>query len=203
VSPTGPNTGKLLALRRVGGKTREMSDDALVAACGVGETAALGALFDRHHRDVYRFLSRLATTNADDVDDLVQTTFLEAWRSARRFRRNGAVRSWIYGIAVNVARHYVRGEVRRRAAHQGFADCERAHAASPASKAEHRELVTRIEVALRELPHDQRVAFVMCDLEGIAGVDAARALGIRRGTMWRRLHDARKALRSVLAGSTL
>jgi len=200
---TGPNTGKLVALRRVQGSTREMSDEALVAACAVGETAALGALFDRHNRCVYRFLSRLATTNADDVDDLVQTTFLEAWRSAKRFRSKGAVRSWIFGIAANVARHYVRGEIRRRTAYAGFAERPGHAATEPDTLAERRQLVGKLEVALRALPHDQRVAFVMCELEGIAGVEAARMLGIRKGTMWRRLHDARKALRAVLDGGAV
>ncbi len=198
----GPNTGKLIALRRVQGATREMSDEALLAACGVGEAAALGALFDRHHRVVYRFLSRAATTSADDVDDLVQTTFLEAWRSAKRYKSKGSVRSWLFGIAANVSRHYVRGEVRRRMAYAGFTDQRPNDLDSPAVAAERNELVDQLEVALRALSHDQRVAFVMCDLEGIPGVEAARTLGVRKGTMWRRLHDARKALRAVLDGSS-
>ena len=54
--------------------------------------------------------------------------------------------------------------------------------------------------ARRALPHDQRVACGRCELEGISGVGAARTLGVREGTMWRRLHDARKALRAVLDG---
>jgi len=199
---SGPQTGKLVALRRVQGSPREMSDEALIAACAVGETAALGALFDRHNRCVYRFLSRLATTNADDVDDLVQTTFLEMWRSAERYRGKGAVRSWILGIAVNVARHFVRGEVRRRTAHAGLADSPVRAQTGPADVAERRELVDRLHEALRALPHDLRVAFVMCDLEGVSGVDAARAIGIRQGTMWRRLHEARRALRAALEGGT-
>ena len=199
---TGSSTGKLIALRRVQGRPREMSDEALIAACAVGESAALGALFDRHHRCVYRFLSRLATTNADDIDDLVQTTFLEVWRSAQRYRSKGAVRSWIFGIAANVARHYVRSEMRRRNAHAGFAERPASVQSTPGDLAERRELVDQLGTALRALSHDLRVAFVMCDLEGVPGVEAARSVGVRQGTMWRRLHDARKALREVLDGSS-
>jgi DNA-directed RNA polymerase specialized sigma24 family protein len=60
------------------------------------------------------------------------------------------------------------------------------------------EALRRIERVLEALPHDLRVAFVLCDLEGISGVDAARTLGVRPGTVWRRLHEARKELRARL-----
>ena len=198
---TGGNTGKLLALRRVAGAASELSDEALVASCAVGESAALGSLFDRHHLTVYRFLSRSTTTNRDDIDDLVQTTFVEVWRSAKRYRNKGAVRSWILGIAANVSRHYVRGEVRRRHAYAGYAERPNdATVAGPDCEAERRQLVDQLAAALEQLPHDQRVAFVLCDLEGISGVEAARVVGCRKGTMWRRLHEARKALKAALAG---
>ena len=194
-------TGKLIALRRVTGAPREMSDDALIAACAVGDAAALGALFDRHHVAVYRFLSRLATTDRDAVDDLVQTTFLQAWRAARTFRGQGGVRSWLFGIACNVARRYVRGEVRRRNAHATLAERPGGRAPStPADLVARRELVDRLAAALGSLPHELREAFVLCELEGLPGVEAARAIGVRQGTMWRRLHDARKALRAALEG---
>ncbi len=201
MSPRDGTTGKLLALRRVSGAPSELSDAALVASCAVGEAAALGSLFDRHHLTVYRFLSRSTTTNAHDVDDLVQTTFVEVWRSAKRYRGKGAVRSWILGIAANVSRHYVRSEMRRRHAYEGYAENPKESVViGPDCEAERRELVDQLADALAKLPHDQRVAFVLCDLEGISGVEAARAVGCRKGTMWRRLHEARKALKAALAG---
>ena len=191
--------GKIVPLRRVAGSPDEMSDEALVAACAVGEAAALGALFDRHHQPVYRFISRVLGP-ADDIDDLAQSTFIEVWRSAGRFKGKGSVRSWIFGIAANVARHHIRTEVRRRAAMQGVASGPAHDPPRPDDIAARRELVHRVGEALDELSHDLRVAFVLCDIESIPGVDAARALGIRKGTLWRRLHDARKALRTALDG---
>ena len=62
------------------------------------------------------------------------------------------------------------------------------------------EMMERLSAALDALPHDLRVAFVLCDVEEVPGVEAARALGVRQGTMWRRLHDARKRLRDMLGG---
>jgi RNA polymerase sigma-70 factor (ECF subfamily) len=84
--------------------TEALSDAALVAACGAGDTEALGALFDRRQGDVRRFLFRLAGTDARDLDDLVQMTFLEALRASARFRGGSTVKTWLFGIAANIVR---------------------------------------------------------------------------------------------------
>src|SRR5262245_30031965 len=63
----------------------DTSDETLLAACATGDSAALGTLFDRHHEAVYRLISRLLQRDPDEIDDLVQTTFLAAWRSAARY----------------------------------------------------------------------------------------------------------------------
>jgi len=193
-------TAKLLLLHPVEGVPEEMSDEALVAACGAGDAAALGALFDRHHAVVYRFLSRLAGTDAASLDDLVQTTFLELRRGARRFAGRASVKVWILGIAANIVRHDVRSETRRKSLLLACAALPRSGPAAPDVATERQELVERLFAALRSLSHDLRVAFVMCDLEEIPCAEAARTLGIREGTLWRRRHDARKALRAALEG---
>jgi RNA polymerase sigma-70 factor, ECF subfamily len=191
--------GKIVPLRRLDERraaSSELSDEALLAACGVGDSAALGALFDRHHEAVHRLVSRLMPCEPGAIDDLVQTTFLAAWRSARRFRGQGSVKSWLYGIAANGVRHHVRGAVRQRTAMAALPEPPPGH--GPDDAAVRAQLVGRLGAALDALPHDLRAAFVLCDLEEVAGVDAARALGVRAGTLWRRLHDARRALRDAL-----
>lgn len=192
--------GQIVPLRRVVGDAHEMSDEALLAACAVAEPAALGALFDRHAVCVHRFLARVAPAGRGDLDDLVQMTFVEVWKSSSRFRGTGSARSWILGIAANVARHHARGEARRSSAMRDLAEVPPPRAPRPDEQAARGQLVERLAEAVRRLPHDLRVAFVLCDVEGIPGAAAARALGVREGTMWRRLHDARKRLRSRLEG---
>ena len=69
--------GKLLPFKRVQGTVEELSDRALVSAVAEGDQAALGALFDRFQRDVYRFVAHLVRNDVASAEDLAQTTFLE------------------------------------------------------------------------------------------------------------------------------
>ena len=195
----GEPAGKVVPLRRLDERKAalsDISDEALLAACGVGDTAALGALFDRHHEAVYRLVSRLLRTEPSEIDDLVQTTFLEAWRASRKYDARGAVKSFLFGIAANVVRHHVRGAMRRRAA---IADLPQpAPARGPDVAAMRAQQVGRLAAALERLPHDLQAVYVMCEIEDVPGSDAARALDVRVGTLWRRLHDARRALREAI-----
>jgi RNA polymerase sigma-70 factor (ECF subfamily) len=194
--------GKLISLHRARDAVRSMSDEALLAATATGDLAALDALFERFHMVVYRFLCRVAATDDDERDDLVQATFLEARRGARRFRGGSAVKTWILGVAANLARHHLRGERRRREKHTRYAEGLHLVSEQPDALIERDQFLKAIGEALADLPHDQRVAFVMCDLEDIPGVEAARVIGVPQGTLWRRLHFARKALRAALEEST-
>ncbi|MCP4677266.1 MAG: RNA polymerase sigma factor [Deltaproteobacteria bacterium] len=170
------------------------SDSVLVAACGDGDATALGTLFDRYHVAVYRFLSSMSGTDGPDLDDLVQTTFIQVGRSAHRFAGRSSLRSWIFGIGANVARHHIRSEVRRRLATNALEALQVHNNDSLQASVERREQIKLLAEALPRLSHKLRVVFVMCDLEGISGIEAANTLGIKQGTLWRRLHDARKKL---------
>lgn len=190
--------GSLAPIRRIHGDTAELTDEALVAACAVDDEAALGALYDRYHLLVFRVLSRVAASTGDEIDDLVQMTFLEVWKSAAKFRKEGQVRSWIVRIGINVARHYIRGEVRRRRAHEGYALMPVSPTAVPDDQVAGSQLVARVWSTLGQLSHERRTAFVLCELEGFSGPEAAEIMKVRPGTIWRRVHEARKALRSAL-----
>jgi RNA polymerase sigma factor (sigma-70 family) len=206
VSPAhqgSPQGGTIVPLRRLDERRAalsEISDEALLAACAVGDSSALGALFDRHHEAVYRLISRLLRTEPCEIDDIVQTTFLEAWRSAGRYDARGSVKSFLYGIAANTVRHHVRSSQRRRTA---IADWQPPTCGNaPDDAAVRAQQVSRLAAALDDLPHDLRVAYVLCDIEDIPGVEAAELLDIRAGTLWRRLHEARRALRAAIEGGS-
>lgn len=186
--------GQLISLRSARGiaTVDELSDDALAAACATGDRAAQSLLFERHADAVYRFIARMRTSDADSVDDLVQATFIAAFKSADRFR-GPKLQSWLYGIAANVLRTYVRKEVARKRIALTLAD-------EPVPEARGRQDADVIAVrrALDALPAKLREVVVLVDLEGARGHEAAAALGISEAKLWRRIAKARAELRSVL-----
>lgn len=174
------------------------SDEALLAACVRREQAALQKLFARHRDAVHRVLARVLGAASPHLEDALQLTFLTAWRRADSYAGTATVRSWLFGIASNVALNYARSEQRRLRFLDRFAVRFRAEPPRIDDVVAERELVARVLDRLATLPADLRVAFVLCDLEGLSGVEAASVVGVRQGTMWSRLHHARRRLRAAL-----
>ena len=192
--------GQIVPLHRPEPRIGAMSEECLIAACAAGDRAARAMLFERHVDAVHRFVSRMTCADADAIDDLVQATFLAAYRAAARFAAGSSVRTWLCGIAANLVRKYARGEIRRKAALSSLGDVLPGAVRSLSDTVERGELVARLPDAISSLRHDLRAAFVLVDVDGARGVDAAVALGIPEGTLWRRLHEARAALRTALVG---
>ena len=193
-------SAKVIALRPLEPTDVALSDEALLAACALGDGAALTTLYRRHLSSVRRFVARVLGPRSPELDDLVQQVFLTAWKDAARFRGQSSVRGWLYGISANLARRHRRGEVRRGFAFMRWSWVTPTSAPPPDGAVARQQLVDRLAVALEGLPHDLRVAYVMCEIEDLPGVEAARILDVRPGTLWRRLHDARKRLRVAIEG---
>jgi RNA polymerase sigma-70 factor (ECF subfamily) len=191
--------GKLVPFRRVRGTTDELSDRALVSAVAEGDKAALGALYDRFHRDVFRFVAHLIRRDSL-VDDFVQNTFLEAYRSAPRFRGESALKTWLFGIAANLVRQHRRAEVRREKANVALASVPRATAPSPSEAITLEQQRQLLAAAIETLTPALREIYVLCVIEEMPGKEAAVVLGVREASVWRRLSDAREALRNAIRG---
>jgi RNA polymerase sigma-70 factor (ECF subfamily) len=189
--------GKLIPFRRVEGTVEELSDRALVSALAEGDQAALGALYDRFHRDLHRFVSRLARDA--DAWDFVQMTYLEAHRSAARFRGASTVKTWLFGIAANLVRHQFRGEARRKSATEVLATLPAPAQPQPADAITLEQQKRWLAAAVESLTPALRETYVLCVIEEVPGKEAAHALGIREASLWRRLSDAREALRATIA----
>ena len=162
-----------------------------------GESRALGEMYDQHHEAVRAFAGRLLGDSAA-AEDLVHEVFVTLPRAARRFRGDSPLRSFLIGIAIQHARHHVRSASRRRAALARLsAEPERA-VSSPEASASERRLLEAVQRALDELPLDQRVAFVLCDVEERSSVEAAELVHAPEATLRTRLFHARRKLRAAL-----
>jgi RNA polymerase sigma factor (sigma-70 family) len=153
------------------------------------DPVAFEALVRRHGPMVWA-VCRQSLHNPADAEDAFQATFLALVRSARRVR-GAALPAWLHRVAVRAAVRVRRGaarrQVRERAAAAAEADRTVPDAAWSAALAAVHEEVAR-------LPEGERVAFVLCDLEGVRQPDAAARLGWKPGTLTGRLARARRTL---------
>lgn len=177
----------------------EVSDGALLGACAVGDNLALQELFQRHADRVYGVLVRTRCVDHKDVDDLVQTTFIEVQRSAKSFDARASVGTWIIGIAMNVMRKYIRSESRRRVTLSAAAELPRStDSKDPHDQVARRQDLARLQRRFEAMPSRLRIVFTLVDLEGLSGGEVARALKLPEGTVWSRLYQARESLRQAI-----
>ncbi|MFO0756863.1 MAG: sigma-70 family RNA polymerase sigma factor [Byssovorax sp.] len=184
-------------MKRDTNDTREQSDAALFAAIAAGDLGPLGMLFDRHHESVRQFLLR-ASPNQADVDDLVQETFLTAARAAASFDGRESARPFLLGVAVQMLRRKRRSFGRLRNMLESFGKAPSTAPRTPEESTTQAQEDARLHAAIARLSEDKRLVLVMVEWNGMSGVEAARALGIPVGTVWRRLHEARADLRRSL-----
>jgi len=169
------------------------TDAELMAALARGEIGALGELYDRYQAAVRHFLVR-ATGDASDVDDLVHAAFLACAQSAARYDGRETCRPWLMGIVVCQLR-------RRRHAFGRWHSVLTALTLIKQVGANRRSELddrTDIQKALGRLSEAKRVTLLLAEVEGLTGPEIASALGIPIGTVWTRLHAARRELRRFL-----
>ena len=176
--------------------------DAAVIEQSWTQPERFGAIFDRHFRDIHRYLARRA--GAKVADDLAGEVFLAAFAQRTRYdlsRRSAA--PWLYGIATNLAGSHRRQEARH------FRALARADA-PPGWQADEERLTDRVSAAavrpallaaLGELAQGDRDVLLLVALAGLGYPEVAQALGIPYGTVCSRLNRARRQLRTALGGS--
>lgn len=158
-----------------------------------GDRAAYRILVDRTAQPLFRLAARLLGNEAD-AEDALQEAYVKAYRALEggRFDGRSEVRTWLYRIVTNAALD----ALRRRAVRPAGDDAPLAGLpddghASPDARIALREF----DAWLGELPPDQRVAMVLCGVEGLSNAEAADVLGVSAGAVEQRLVRARATLR--------
>jgi RNA polymerase sigma-70 factor (ECF subfamily) len=164
-------------------------DDAARAAAE-GDAEAFGTLVRETSTTLFRLAARICG-DADDAKDVLQETYLRAHRALLRSGWDGRARvqTWLYRITCNTALNLRRGRERRRL---------RDHQAGQSSTEPRQEaavMIARVIALVSELPHDQRVAIVLKELEGLTSREIAEIQGCSEGAVEQRLVRARITLR--------
>jgi RNA polymerase sigma-70 factor (ECF subfamily) len=171
-------------------------DAELLARVAAGELGALGALYDRHRDSVRGFVAR-ATCGHADADDLVHDAFLTAARIAARFDGRDCARPWLIGIAARLVQRRARGlgRIPRILARLAWA---RPQVSDPVEVLEARSALGAVAPAVARMTTGKRIVLLMAELEGMTGPEIAEALEIPIGTVWTRLHHARRELMDAI-----
>jgi len=171
------------------------SDAALIAAWQAGDEQAAAELVRRHARALARFLASGGARDAD-VDDLVQETFIRAFRSVDRFRGQCQFRTWLMTIGGNVLKDFGRRAARRKVVplDEGVRD----RAGDPHDHAEASETEEMLSAGLQRLPRLQREVFLLRAQQGLEYDEIAAALGTTPGAARVHYHHAMRRLKEIV-----
>jgi RNA polymerase sigma-70 factor (ECF subfamily) len=173
------------------------SDAELAEQLRAGEFHVFAQLYDEHHAALHSFAHRLLG-DEPAAEDLVQEVFAVLPRLASRFDSGASLRSFLLGIAANRARHHVRSRRRRERLLERLGREPAEAVAAPDHVSQRHSLAAALTRALELLPLDQRVTFVLREIEGYSVKDAAEILRVPESTVRTRVFNARKRLRALL-----
>ncbi len=184
-----------------------ITDPALVARALDGDNDAFRVLVERHSRSVFQLAFRM-TGNEQDAEDVVQETFLRAFRNLKRYESRSQFSTWLYRIAANYSVDLIR--TRRH-----FADHEKpetghdwlSEVASSAPSADQLafsgQVRGSIQNAMNELTAQERTAFVLRHYEGLSVEEISAALGVgvnaAKHSVFRAVRKLRRALEPLVA----
>jgi RNA polymerase sigma-70 factor (ECF subfamily) len=174
----------------------DLSDEALLLACRQGSREAFDELVQRYQRPLYRLCFRFAGRHAD-AGDLVQETFIRAWRGLAGFRGRSSVSTWLYRIAVNVCL----SRLSRSAPRVEPLDDRRitdTHAESPSERVLRGEQAVAVRRAIAALPERQRATIILRVYHDLPHREIATILGSSVGSVKANLFHALRNLRRLL-----
>lgn len=186
----------------------ELDDRALVAKAQAGDTRAFEALVERHRDKVYALALHLVRTQADAAE-VVQETFISAWRKLAEFRGDAVFGTWLHRIAGNFALMKLR---HRKVVSQVETDLEGPQFSERGTLVQQiadwrrgteeqvldAELARAIQQACDALPEAHRQVFLLRDVDGLSYEQIAEIVGETVAAIKSRLHRARLALREAI-----
>ena len=174
---------------RVVTRTKPSEDATSLARIAAGDLSGLGELYDAYAQALWRFVRRAAPR--EDAEDVVHSVFVRLVAIAASYdARAPSARAWLFGVTTQVLRE-------RRRSLRRFADAMLTHALVVRNSPVRSDTTSAdIDRALARLSEAKRIVLLLSDVEGFSSPEIAVMLGIPVGTVWTRLHHARRQLRN-------
>ncbi|MYN10427.1 RNA polymerase sigma factor RpoE [Pseudoduganella aquatica] len=182
--------------------TERESDQLLVERVQAGERQAFDLLVAKYQRRLMRLVSRIVHDPAE-AEDVVQETFIKAYRAIRRFRGDSAFYTWLYRIGINTAKNFLASQSRRTPTSTEN-DAEQAESFdsgeqlrdinTPESVLASQQIARTVNAAMDALPLDLRTAIVLREIEGLSYEEIADIMSCPIGTVRSRIFRARDVI---------
>jgi len=187
----------------------ELSDSVAVAQARAGDSNAFRVLVERHSRNLFRLAYRM-TGHQEDAEDVVQETFLRAYRQLSKFDDRAGFGTWLYRIAANCSLDLIRARKRRNERQEaaeedspGLIQSLPDAAPTPDRLALSGEVERKVASVMNELSEMERSAFVLRHYEGMCIEDISRTLGVQpnaaKHSVFRAVQKLRRALEPLVS----
>lgn len=186
--------------------TEREGDQLLVERVQAGDKRAFDTLVAKYQRRLMRLVSRLVH-NPAEAEDVVQETFIKAYRALRHFRGDAAFYTWLYRIGINTAKNFLATQGRRtptfteslsdQADNVDDGDIPR-DINTPESMLATKQIAQTVNAAMDTLPTELRVAIVLREIEGLSYEDISAIMHCPIGTVRSRIFRAREAIAEKL-----
>ena len=183
----------------------EQSDGATVALAQTGDSDAFQALVERHSRAVFKLAYHM-TGNEQDAEDVVQETFLRAYRRLNQFENRAHFGTWLHRIAVNSALDFIRARHRHDTGRESI-DTVSGDGPQPLAACDplpdralfSAETQRHVDAAMAGLSPKEKTAFVLRHFEGLSIEEISSMMGVRSDAAKNNIFRAVKKLRRALA----
>ena len=177
-------------------------DQVLVERAQAGDKKAFGMLVEKYHRKLGRLLGRMIRDQAE-VEDIVQESFIKAYRALHNFRGDSAFYTWLYRIGINTAKNYLVSMGRRPQVLQdveiedveNFEDGnEMRTMETPETALMTKEIAETVNDTVASLPEELRTAITLREMEGLSYEEIADVMQCPIGTVRSRIFRARETI---------
>lgn len=181
-------------------------DQKLVEKAQKGDKRAFGILVEKYHKKLTRLLARMVRDQSE-IEDIVQDSFIKAYRAINNFRGDSAFYTWLYRIGINTAKNHLVSLGRRPKAMndveiedvENFEDGqELRNLETPENSMMTKEIVTTINDTIESLPDELKEAISLREMDGLSYEEIAELMQCPIGTVRSRIFRAREAIAEKL-----